>query len=389
MSETMIIELCNVSKRFAGHSAVRDLSFTVARGELLALLGPSGCGKTTTLRLIAGLETPDAGEIVLAGRRVAGPGAWVPPERRRVGMVFQDYALFPHLTVADNIAFSLDGAPGERRRARAADLMHLVGLDGLGDRRPHQLSGGQQQRVALARALAPEPAVILLDEPFSNLDADRRAQMRAQVRSILKKVGATAVFVTHDQEEALFMGDRIAVLHVGQLEQVAAPEELYLAPASRFVAEFMGATFFLPAVVTPFGLETEIGFVPQPVTLKPGTQVEVAVRPDDLTLAPDGSAPTLDRQLQQLDWLDRLCGPLPDGHARILNRVFRGDAYLYEVRLPSGAVVRCQGPHTERHAPGSPVRVTLTPGHPLAYFAASSSEMESEGRGVKTQEKKQ
>jgi iron(III) transport system ATP-binding protein len=374
MRET-IIELHNLSKEFAGHSAVRDLSLGVVRGEVLALLGPSGCGKTTTLRLIAGLEAPDSGEIFLDGRCVAGPQTWSPPERRRVGMVFQDFALFPHLTVAANIAFPLHHAPVEHRRARVAEMLRLVSMDGLADRYPHQLSGGQQQRVALARALAAEPAVVLLDEPFSNLDADLRAQMRLQVRSILKQVGTTAVFVTHDQEEALYMGDRVAVLHAGRLEQVAAPEELYLAPASRFVAEFMGAAFFLPATITPSGLETEIGFVPQPVALRPGTRVEVAVRPDDLTLVPDGPAETYN---ERPDVTGGFFSPLPDGRARIISCAFRGDAYLYEVQLPSGTRVRCEGPHFERYTPGATVIVSLTPGHPLAYFVPSPTELKSD-----------
>ncbi|HSV86033.1 MAG TPA: ABC transporter ATP-binding protein, partial [Levilinea sp.] len=240
MSDT-IIKLHNVSKRFNGHQAVQDLSLSVMHGELLALLGPSGCGKTTTLRLIAGLEQPDYGTVMIRGRTVAG-GSWVPPEKRGVGFVFQDYALFPHMTVWDNVAFGLSHIKRQDRIEKVRMPLELVGLADVAARYPHELSGGQQQRVALARALAAEPAVVLLDEPFSNLDADLRAQMRVQVRSILKEVSATAVFVTHDQEEALFMGDRIAVLHSGRLEQVAAPEDLYLAPASRFIAEFIGAT---------------------------------------------------------------------------------------------------------------------------------------------------
>lgn len=214
---------------------------------------------------------------------------------------------------------------------------------------PHELSGGQQQRVALARALAPRPQVLLLDEPFSGLDAGLRDQVRGDVARILRESGATVVFVTHNQDEALFLGDRVAVMNEGYVEQVARPEELYLNPASRFVAEFMGAAFFLKGVARTDGLETELGFLPQPVALATGSAIEAAARPDDLTLAPD-----------------------PNGNARIVTTVYQGGNYLYEVLLPSGNVVRCQGPHTARYAPGTAVRVELTPGHPLAYFAKKS-----------------
>jgi iron(III) transport system ATP-binding protein len=325
--------------------AVCDLNFNVRRGEVMALLGPSGCGKSTTLRLVAGLEIPDAGQIGVDGQQVAGRGAWVPPEARRVGLVFQDYALFPHLTVAKNVAFPLNRVPVRERNDRVAEMLALVGLSGYEHRYPHQLSGGQQQRVALARALAPRPSVVLLDEPFSSLDADSRADVREQVRAILKEVGATVIFVTHDQEEALYMGDRVAVMNAGRLEQVGTPEELFAEPATRFVAEFLGLPSFLPALVTHEGIETEIGFQAQPLQAPPGTAIEVLVRPDDLTLRAD-----------------------PAGNARVLRSQFRGMDYLYDVSLPSGRVVRCLGAHTARYAPGTPVYVTLTPGHDLACF---------------------
>ena len=213
-----------LTKIFGAVRAVDDMSLDVDPGEIVALLGPSGCGKTTFLRLIAGFERPDAGSVLLADEEVAGPGRFLPPERRRIGMVFQDYALFPHLSVADNVAFGL--ARRRRLSARGAHrdaaesvgrLLALVGLEGLGARLPHEISGGQQQRVALARALAPAPAVVLLDEPFSNLDATLRAEVRAEVRGILREAGATAVFVTHDQEEALSLADRVAVMRAGHL----------------------------------------------------------------------------------------------------------------------------------------------------------------------------
>ena len=332
-----------LSKTFRHTPAVRQVNLTVESGEILALLGPSGCGKTTTMRLIAGFEQPDAGYIHIADRLVVGPRVFVPPEQREVGMVFQNYALFPHLNVGDNVAYGLKR--GDSRKARVGEVLEMVGLGGLERRMPHELSGGQQQRVALARALAPRPQVLLLDEPFSGLDEGLRDQVRGEVARILRSSGTTVIFVTHNQDEALFLGDRVAVMNNGYVEQVARPEDLYLHPASRFVAEFMGAAFFLDGVARPHGLETELGFLAQPVAFSAGTRVEAAARPDDLTLAPD-----------------------PASTARILNTIYRGGSYLYEVLLPSGNVVRCEGPHTVCYPPGAAVRVELTPGHPLAYF---------------------
>jgi iron(III) transport system ATP-binding protein len=276
----MLIQLRDVNKRFGAVQAVRGLSLDVPRGSLFALLGASGCGKTTTLRLLAGLEKPDSGEVVLNGRTVAGPGAWAPPEARRVGMVFQDYALFPHLTVTENVAFGLRS----RDPRRVAEMLALVGLSGLGARYPHELSGGQQQRVALARALAPQPEIVLLDEPFSNLDAALRKTMRADVRDILRAANATAVFVTHDQEEALSLAEVVAVMEAGALVQVAAPHELYLRPATRALAEFLGEANFLPGLAEGGAVETALGrlALAQPLT----GPVQVMVRPEMLTLTP-------------------------------------------------------------------------------------------------------
>ena len=242
---TIALACRQLGKRFETVQALRDFSLSLQAGQLLALLGPSGCGKTTTLRLIAGFERPDSGEIHIEGRAVAGPGGHVPPENRRVGMVFQDYALFPHLDVAGNIAFGLKGSR-DRRRQRTEAMLSLVGLEGFGARSLQGLSGGQQQRVALARALAPAPALVLLDEPFSNLDTHLRLRLRAEVRAILRATGTTAVFVTHDQEEALSMADQVAVMSAGRLLQVAGPWRLYHEPASRAVAELVGESNFLP-----------------------------------------------------------------------------------------------------------------------------------------------
>ncbi|HEX8227717.1 MAG TPA: ABC transporter ATP-binding protein [Chloroflexia bacterium] len=361
----VVIELSNASKSFAAPEggetrrgwgrtavseapttkAVREVSLQVRRGEVLSLLGPSGCGKTTVLRLIAGLERPDGGEVHVNGQRVAGRGSWVPPEKRRVGLVFQDYALFPHMTVARNIAFPLSKWPAGRREQRLAELLDLIGMPGMGNRYPHQLSGGQQQRVALARALAPEPDLVLMDEPFSSLDAESRASTRDQVRGILKSLGTTVIFVTHDQEEALLLGDRVAVMNAGHVEQVGTPEAIFQSPATRFVAEFLGLSCFLPGIVTPVGLQTEIGLNPQAAGAPCGTAVEVLVRPDDLLVRAD-----------------------PTGDARVVRCMYRGMDYLYDVALPSGTTVRCIGAHTVKLSPGTPVRLELSAGHALTCF---------------------
>ena len=333
----VLLTLEHVTKRFeaGGAPAVDDLSLAVERGRILALLGPSGCGKTTTLRLIAGFETPDAGRITIAGRIVADArdGAHVEPEARGVGIVFQDYALFPHLTVGENVAFGLPRAAREARQERVGQILDLVGLAELTDRYPHELSGGQQQRVAVARALAPAPAVILLDEPFSNLDADLRSQMRDEVEKILRSTGTTAVFVTHDQEEAFTIADQVGVLDRGRLEQLGPPETIYHHPATPFVAEFVGAADFLPGIVTSAGIVTEIGVFGNVEPHEPGEKVRVMIRPDDVTFVPD-----------------------PQGEAVILRRSFRGSENLYSLGLPSGHRVHSSQPSSAAFATGTRVR---------------------------------
>jgi len=340
------LELINVTKQYTADSAlaVDHISLTMNKGEILGLVGPSGCGKTSTLRLIAGFERPDAGTILI-NRRVVTGASWVSPEKRGVGMVFQDYALFPHLTVRQNVAFGLKGQPREKIKDTTEYLLRLIGLSEMAERYPHELSGGERQRVALARALAREPVLLLLDEPFSNLDADRRALVREQVRAILRSMNATAIFVTHDQEEALFMCDRIALLNKGRLEQLAAPESLFHQPASRFVAEFLGHTDFLPGEVQSAGVLTEIGLIPQRMALPLGAQVELVVRADDVTLAADRDSKSL-----------------------ILARHFKGAMNVYRVRLPSGRLLHSLQPHTLNLKPGTPVRVWYNAGHPLACF---------------------
>jgi iron(III) transport system ATP-binding protein len=285
MSEPFLI--CRgLSKQFGRITAVRDLELRVEQGHTLALLGPSGCGKTTLLRLIAGFERPNAGSVELGRRSLVGRGTFVAPERRRVGMVFQDYALFPHLSVEANVAFGLPRG-GDRRRARA--LLSLVGLDGLGSRMPHELSGGQQQRVALARSLAAEPELVLLDEPFSNLDPLLRVQVRADVRRILESLGTTAIFVTHDQEEALSLAGQVAVMLDGTIHQVGTPWEVYTRPASRHVAEFMGDANFLPGVVGDGFVDCELGTLP--VLAAFAGPAEVMVRAENLQLSAETGLP--------------------------------------------------------------------------------------------------
>lgn len=339
-------EVCctRVQKCFGAVRAVDDVTLHIHAGEILALLGPSGCGKTTILRLIAGFEQLDAGTITIDEQLVAAPERSTPPEQRNVGMVFQQHALFPHLSVAANVGFGLRGNP-RARRERVHAMLELVELAGMEQRMPHQLSGGQQQRVALARALAPNPAVLLLDEPFSNLDADLRTTMRAEVRAILKQVGTTALFVTHDQEEALYMGDRVAIMRAGKLEQAATPQELFLAPASRFVAEFIGIASFLPAEIAAGTLHTALGAAPGYADSELVGAVEVLVRPDDLVVTAD-----------------------PSGNGQIVGRFFRGGEFLYDVQLDTQHVLRCICNHVHDYPLDTRVRVSLEPGHPLVCF---------------------
>ena len=261
-----------------GLPVVADFDLVLDRGEIAALLGPSGCGKTTLLRLIAGFDVPDEGRIVVAGREVSGPQRFVAPERRKIGFVFQDYALFPHLDVVHNVAFGLSGVGRKVRLERAREVLDLVGLTVFNSRFPHQLSGGQQQRVALARALAPEPDVMLLDEPFSNLDAAQRGATREEVRRILKRTGATTLLVTHDQEEAMGFAERLAVMRAGRLEQVAPPEEVYLRPRTAFVASFLGTTNLVRGRGSGAVAATDLGELP--LTHRAEGQLLLSVRPE-------------------------------------------------------------------------------------------------------------
>lgn len=290
-----LVRLSMVTKNFGTVRAVNQVSLDLAKGEILALLGPSGCGKSTLLRLIAGFERPDEGTVEIGGRVVASPTHMTPPEQRGVGMVFQDYALFPHLTVEQNVAFGLTRLNRRQRAQRTAELLEQVGLQGLGKRYPHELSGGQQQRVALARAMAPDPTVILLDEPFSNLDASLRQQMRDQVRRILKTAGSTAVIVTHDQKDAFVVADRVAVMNQGQLLQIGTAKELYTRPVNEFVASFVGHSNMLRGRFNAAEgcIATELGALPCSLTsmksIKQGEEVTVCLSPRCLCLDPEGN----------------------------------------------------------------------------------------------------
>lgn len=325
-----MIELSDVSKRFGATLAVVGASLAVAPGEFVALLGPSGCGKTTLLRLIAGFEEPDAGTIAVDGRSVAGGCAWVPAERRRVGMVFQDYALFPHLTVGENVGF---GLPRRERAAEVPRLLELVDLAGLAGRYPHELSGGQQQRVALARALAPKPSLVLLDEPWSNIDPLLRGTMRNELAAILRRIGVTVLLVTHDREEAFSLADRIALMRDGRIEQTGTPEQVYLEPATRWAAEFAGAGNFLRGQVAGGVVQTQLGSFCA-LGCSDRCAVEALVRPELLHLR-------IDEQ----------------GAGRVVLREFRGHDVFYRVLLDDGTTLCAQRPSTEDVPLGS--RVTI------------------------------
>lgn len=342
------LEVRNLVKQFHGsqQSAVNDISFELSDGQILAVVGPSGCGKTTTLRLIAGLERPDSGVIRLNNQVVAAESVFIPPEKRGVGMVFQDHALFPHLTVYENIAFGLRGKKPSEIRTIVGDMLHLVGLLQFSKRYPHALSGGERQRVALARALAPRPVLILMDEPFSSLDADLRTEVREHVRGILKSMQATVVFITHDQDEALYMGDRLAVLQKGHLEQIGTPQEIFHESNTRFVAEFMGDSDFLKGKVVPGGIQTEIGLLNQVVDLPIFTPVEIAIRADDIDFQIDGS-----------------------GNSLIVERFFRGAFNLYRLRLDSGQILHAFTDHTQILPVGARVRAYIHVEHSLTVFS--------------------
>jgi iron(III) transport system ATP-binding protein len=335
-SQQLGLRLRGLRKSFGDVVAVDDLDLDVPEGSTCALLGPSGCGKTTTLRLIAGLERLDAGTIEIGGEEVAGAGRTVPAERRRIGMVFQDYALFPHMDVAANVGYALGRRPD---REKVETALEAVGLGGLGKRNPHQLSGGQQQRVALARALVAEPRALLLDEPFSNHDAGLRARVREEVREILAEQKLTSVFVTHDQEEALSVADVVAVVNEGRVEQVGTPEDVYSRPTTRWVASFLGEIEVLPGKASNGTIECELGNLPNRDGLT--GEVDVLVRPESLAI---GTIEPPDRRSQK---------------ATVLSRSFFGHDQLVELELPSGNVVKARRLGFPAWHPGDNVRIWI------------------------------
>jgi iron(III) transport system ATP-binding protein len=332
------IEVAGLQKRFGRAPVLRGVDLRVAEGAVVALLGPSGCGKTTLLRSIAGLERVDAGTVSIGGRPVVAPGVDVPPERRRVGMVFQDWALFPHLDVGKNVGYGLPRK--ERTRARIDAALDLVGLGGMADRHPGTLSGGQQQRVALARAIAPEPSVLLLDEPFSNLDTTLRVQVRTELHHLLLDLGITAVFVTHDQEEAFVLGDEVAVMFNGVVEQQATPAELYARPTTPLVARFVGDANLLPAVGDGHRADTPIGAVPLLAPTVGATTV--LLRPEDLRLTAGGEATV---ELTE----------------------FFGHDTVYLVRTLAGGTLRVRAGAAPTHRRGDPVTVHYAGGPAVSY----------------------
>lgn len=333
MPDAPAIRAHQVGKAFGAALAVDGVDLVVEHGSLVALLGPSGSGKTTLLRMIAGFEAPDTGVVELDGRTVAGPGTWVEPEQRRVGMVFQDGALFPHLTVDRNVRF------GQPDAARARASLELVGLAHRGSSFPHELSGGERQRVALARALAMDPSVVLMDEPFAALDAALRVGLREEVAAILRAAGATAVLVTHDQQEALSMADQVVVMRDGRVEQAGTPEDVYSRPATRWSAEFLGAADVVPGVVAAGTVTCELGSFPAAAHVD--GDVEVVVRPECVALGP-GS--------------DALAKGPP---AVVRGRSFYGHDQVVRVELPSGRVVQSRVVGTAAWREGDEVRLTV------------------------------
>jgi len=360
----MFLEVSQLEVRYAGRAqaAVHGVTLSLKAGDIGVLIGPSGCGKTTLLRAVAGLEPVTRGEIRLTKSVVSSAHLSLPPEQRRIGMVFQDYALFPHLSVGRNVAFGIHQLPKAEQAARVAEVLQLVGLEGSEHRFPHELSGGQQQRVALARALAPRPQLMLLDEPFSNLDVDLRERLAHEVRGILKAAGATALFVTHDQFEAFAIGDVIGVMHEGHLHQWDDAYTLYHRPATRFVADFIGHGVFAPATLeqrgdnvvaqTPLGELTDLDECPLPGSY-PGGACDVLLRADDIVH--DDHAPV---------------------QAQIVRKSFRGSEFLYTLRLASGHTLLAHVPSHHDHALGEWIGIRAQVDHVVTFPRESAPRFE-------------
>jgi iron(III) transport system ATP-binding protein len=347
--------LDSVSQAYARRQIIADLSFTLAEGAIGCLLGPSGCGKTTALRCIAGFEPIQSGSIRIGGETVSRPGWMLAAEKRRIGMVFQDYALFPHLTVAGNVGFGLRDTPRPAREARVTALLELVGLAAQAQHYPHQLSGGQQQRVALVRALAPRPRLILMDEPFSNLDVELRERLSLEVRDILRREASTALIVTHDQHEAFALADWVGVMHEGRIQQWDTPYNLYHEPANRFVADFVGQGALVPGqIINDHQVEIELGVLDGHIPVDCGTggcgacvrhcTVDVLLRPDDIIHDDDSLL-----------------------LAEVENKAFRGADFLYTLKLPSGQRALSLVPSHHDHAIGEKIGIRLAADHVVAF----------------------
>lgn len=344
--ESPVIACVGVSKRYDGIQAVDEVSLEVNRGEILALVGPSGGGKTTLLRLIAGFETPDAGAIMLEGNCIAWAGGLVSADKRRVGLVFQDYALFPHMTAIENVAFGLTIYEKRDRYDRAKEALTQAHILHLADRYPYQLSGGEQQRVALVRSVAPRPLVLLLDEPFSNLDPNLRAEFRQELRRMITSINIPAIYVTHDREEALAVGNTIAILEEGRLAQIGSAEELYERPINRFTAQFLGSASFLEAQIITTGFQTELGAINQDVPENlVGSTVELLIRPDTPQLI-----------------------AAEEGSGRIVEHHYQGSHRFYVIELQSGHRIQALQPHHLSLPVGQRVAITLDSAHPFWYF---------------------
>lgn len=328
-----VLSLQSVRKDFAGQTVLKDINLDVAEGEFLAILGSSGSGKTTLLRLISGFDSPDSGQIELAGRTVFGGGKNISAEERRVGFVPQDAALFPHLSVAQNIAFGLTHLSVAERSSRVAELLQLIDLVGFDERMAHQLSGGQRHRIALARALAPKPSLILLDEPFSSLDAELRVRLREDVRNVIAKTGTTAILVTHDQEEALSMTSRVAILREGEFAQIGNPSEIYQAPTDVEMATFLGDSVIINGVIQNGKVVTDLGLLTPLNKVTDGSSGRVAIRPENFYLQPN-----------------------PKGEGEVVGRQYFGHDALIEVKLPKLVIqARANGPF----APEIGMKVTV------------------------------
>ncbi len=344
---TILLNIKNISCKYHTQTVVRKLSFQANKGEMICLVGPSGCGKTTVLRAIAGFEAIQSGEITLHGNVITRPGYQLAPEKRKIGMVFQDYALFPHMNICDNICFGLRNLSKHEKSKTSGKMLTIVGLEGLGERYPHELSGGQQQRVALARALAPMPDIILMDEPFSNLDVEMRESLSQEIRSILKAQGVTGIMVTHDQHEAFAMADVIGVMKDGEIQQWDTAYNLYHEPANPFVADFIGQGVMLEGtLISPNQIETEIGIVKGDRTYnwERGCKLKLLLRPDDVISDTNGN----------------LVG-------EITQRAFKGAEIMYTIRLSTGTEVMSLFPSHHDHFVGDKVRLSLAADHMIAF----------------------